>query len=66
MYKVGAIVKYKCPDKFESKGKIISKYKILEDVRENVVGKIVYTINYDNRCCLDHVFEEDIINGRIK
>ena len=60
MYRVGDKVKYRCPMKLETEGKILAKFKVLEDLYGNT-DAVVYLINYDVRCNDDFVFEENII-----
>ena len=67
MYKIGDNVKYRCPQKLQSVGEIVSKHKILDSGNKLEIGKILYLIKYDEGCYLDNVLEEDIIgNWRLK
>ena len=60
MYKVRDRIKYKCPMKLENEGTIIAKFKVLDDIYNNV-NAIVYLVSYDERYREDFVFEENII-----
>ena len=60
MYKVRDRIKYKCPMKLENEGIIIAKFKVLDDIYNNV-NAIVYLVSYDERFREDFVFEENII-----
>lgn len=61
MYKVHDKIKYRSYIRGESEGEIVSIFKIIDDIYNNV-GEIVYLVVYDENCSEEFVFEENIIN----
>ena len=60
IYKVKDIIEYKSNMTIKREGKIVAKFKVLED-EFGAEGEIVYLVEYNPRCMEEIVFEEEII-----